>query len=482
VKLERLLDTTLREGEQTPGVYFKPEERLKIAEMLSEAIDPEKLFIEIGFAYNQFYKNNLEQTLRELGKKRPELKTLLHARMKEEDIVASYECGSFGVVVYLPVSEKQLTYKLKKSFEWALGRIEGVISYAKKEVGFKHVQYTLEDATAVPMERAIETVRTALRAGADVIRIADTSSRMDPWDFGDFVKKIKEATNAEIDVHCHNDRGLAIANAISGLKSGATGVHTCILGIGERCGIPDLMTLVEDLESLYNVDTGVKHELIPPIYQYVSACTGISIPKNHPIIGRYARTHKAGTHQLSVLNELRETGRASTYEVVDFSKWGLDREFEFGSMQSRELTRYFLEKGGVNTNEDDVNRITERIRKESGERNRPLTQVEVRKIVKEEVGKDVNTVESGELRSAIVALKVKTGEIDEVSMKKDIIKICFEYGVHTRIDEVTGDVDYFVSLRGLKNYEILDSITEEIRREVAGIDKTATYIVLDTFD
>jgi isopropylmalate/homocitrate/citramalate synthase len=475
IKLERILDTTLREGEQTPTVQFREGERSKIAMMLLNALG-EKLYLEVGFAYNTLFADNVRQTLEDINSSGRKIKTLLHARAKREDIDVSYKCGSWGVAIYLPLSDEQLKYKLNKSYEWALNQIKDVVGYAKS-IGFECVQYTLEDATAVPIERVIEGANTALDSGADVIRLADTSSRLDPWGFGEFVEKIVGSTpeGSKIDVHCHNDRGLAVANAIAGLRAGATGVHTTVLGIGERCGIPDLITLIEDLESLYGVDTGVNHKAIPPLYYYVSACTGIPIPKNHPVIGEFARTHKAGTHQTAVLKQLEETGKATTYEVVDFTKWGLNRMFELSAMQSKELTEFLLKRYDVKTDKASV--ITETVRKLSMEKGRPLTSKEFREIVKECAGEEILVPKDDEQIDAIVGLKTKPSA-DEVSMMKEIRKICLRHDAVCRIYEVTGTIDYFVDVKNIGNMETLDAITNEIRK-IPGIVQTETYIVLN---
>ena len=138
-----------------------------------------------------------------------------------------------------------MKYKFKdKSFDWVLKTINHTVTYAKEELGFNFVAYTLEDATSISLDRILKAADTAFSAGADVVRLPDTKGQTEPWSLYEMIQTVVDHTGGEIDLHLHNDLGLAIANSIAGLKAGATGVHTSIKGLGERVGITDLVTFL----------------------------------------------------------------------------------------------------------------------------------------------------------------------------------------------------------------------------------------------
>jgi isopropylmalate/homocitrate/citramalate synthase len=359
------------------------------------------------------------------------------------------------------------------SFEKALNQIADVIDYAKNKIGFECVEYTLEDATSVPFDRMIEVCKTAERAGVDVLRIPDTKGQIEFDDFREMIEKLVKNVDTPIDVHCHNDRGLAVANAIAGLKAGATGVHVSVLGLGERCGITDLVTLVETLESVHHVNTGVNFKKIPSLYDYVSAVSGIAIPPSFPIVGVFARTHKAGTHQKAVLH------CPDTYETIDWAKYGLEREYEFGAMQARELTEKLLE--GVEVGAEVKEEIDRRIREVSMERGRPLSRAEVWRIA-ESVGVKLElSYKASFPQDAKIFIKVRPG-CDELNLIKNVMKKFLEYKIPAKISVMVGEYDMLVDVRGIKSPQDLDSITREIRRENKDIMETSTSIVLDKYE
>lgn len=379
INLERILDTTLREGEQTPTVFFRPEEKCIIAEMLYKTLGP-KGYIEIGQPYSPKYREGVESIVKHFKERGyNDAKLLGHCRTLEKDVDIVYECGTWGVVVLLAPSEKHLLYKLDKlPYKKALEIIAAVISYAKDKIGFEFVTYGMEDATSLSIEKAIEVGKVAKNAGADVLRVPDSKGQTDFDTYRNIISRIVEEVKMPVDVHTHNDRGMAVANAIAGLKAGATGVHVCVNSLGERTGIADLVTVIDNLEDFYGADTEVNLKLIPELYDYVAAVSGIPIHPSHPIIGRFARTHKAGQHQKAVL------ASPDTYEAVNFQKYGLERLFEFGAMQSKQLIYKMLKDYDV---PDQIkNKIVERIRDVSMSTGRGLRQVEVYKIIKEESG------------------------------------------------------------------------------------------------
>jgi isopropylmalate/homocitrate/citramalate synthase len=475
IALQRILDTTLREGEQTPGVYFKPEEKCAIAEMLYRVL-AKKTVLEIGQPYSPKYREGVEAVVKLFKEKGYRDAVLLsHCRTLKADVEVAQECETDGVVVVLAPSEKHLMYKLDGlPLEKALQRIGEIIEFAKKDLGFKVVQYTMEDATSVPLETLIQVSHVAEEAGVDVLRIPDTKGQVEPSRFRSIIETLVKNVRVPVDVHCHNDRGLAVANSVAGLMGGATGVHVAVMGLGERCGIADLATLMDNLETFYGVDTGVNFKEIPPLYRYVSAASGIPIPPTFPILGYFARVHKAGSHQKGVLR------CPETYETINWEKYGLKREFEFGAMQSKELVEKLLE--GCEVPKEVKAAIIDNIRDISMAKGRPLRRPEVWRIIEEKLGTPPSDqAGTGETElDALIFLKVKPA-CDELSLVKRIRKKFLENSLPVRIRDVSGDWDFILDVRGIRSPQLLDRLTGEIRRENREILETSTSIVFDEY-
>lgn len=471
IRLEGILDSTLREGEQTPTVYFTPEEKCRIAELIYQTLGG-RAVLEVGAPYSPEYTEGVKAVVdyfRERGY--GDAMLVSHCRTLRRDVDTAWKCGTPGITVFMATSEKHLLYKFDGlSYGEALARIKDVVRYAKEEVGFSRVEYTLEDATSMPLNRIIEVAKTAEEAGADVVKIPDTKGQTDPWSFHMIISRLVESISIPVDVHCHNDRGLAVANSIAALKAGARYVNVAVMGLGERCGIADLATVVENLESLYHVDTGVDFKMIPKLYAYVSAVTGVPVHPQHPIVGRFARIHKAGTHQKTVLRS------PDAYETIDWEKYGLKREYEFGAMQSKELVSHLLK--GFDVGEEKKAAIISEIRRRSMRFRRPLRIAEVWRIVEEVAG--ISRAEVGEEEfDAVVFVKTKPSS-DEEDFLRTLRKYLLEEELTWTIYEVTGLWDYIVNLKGLKDSRQLDRVTGNVRRMPA-VQDTSTSIVFGEY-
>ncbi|MHC1564142.1 MAG: LeuA family protein [Candidatus Hecatellaceae archaeon] len=475
IVLNRILDTTLREGEQAPSVYFRPDEKCIIAEMLYQVLGGKGL-IEVGQPYSPKYREGVEAVVKYFKEKGYELgKLLAHCRTLKEDVEIAHQCETGGIVVFMAPSDKHLQAKFggKISYEKALQMIGESIEFAKRDLGFQMVQYTLEDATSVPLERLIEVSRVAEEAGVDVVRIPDTKGQAEPGGFGETIRALTSNVKVAVDVHCHNDRGLAIANSIAGLQNGATGVHVTVMGIGERCGIADLATLADDLETFYGVETGVNFQGIPRLYRYVAAASGVVIPPTFPILGKFARIHKAGIHQKAVLKD------PSTYETINWARYGLEREFEFGAMQTGDLVDHLLR--GVEVAGEVKKSIIDEIREISITKGRPLKRAEVRRIIEKKTGLSLaDRITAGEEVDALIFLKVKPA-CDELTLIKNIRQKFLKYGFPVVIRDIAGGWDFVIDVRNITNPAILDKITGEIRKENSDIIETSTSLVFDEY-
>jgi len=468
ITLDRILDTTLREGEQTPTVYFRPDEKCIIAEMLYRTIG-RKALLEIGQPYSPEYREGVEAVVRHFSESGlSDAKLLGHCRAVKEDVDVAWRCGTWGVTIYMAASPDHLLYKLNDlSYEAALRRIAEVITYAKNSVGFEFVEYTLEDATSLPIDKVIQVGEVARDAGADVLKVPDTKGQMDFDNFKALVSTLARELHVALDLHCHNDRGLAVANSIAGLKAGATGVNTTVLGLGERCGIADLATLAEDLESLYHVETGVDFRRLPELYAFVSAASGIPPSPGAPVMGPFARVHKAGPHQKAVLRS------PVTYETIDWSRYGLEREYEFGAMQSKELLAGIPDEKRAG--------VMEAIRRLSMEKGRPLRAPEVYRLLEEIAGIKSGAVSKANgSTGAVVFLRVRPS-CDELSLVKAVRKEFMRHSIPVRIRDITGEWDFLLDAWGVASPEQLDEITDHIRRGNKDILETSTSIVFDEY-
>jgi len=479
INLERILDTTLREGTQTPGVIFSPEESKRLAEKLYFALKErgyEGSFIEIGHPYNPVLRPQVEivaNYFKERGY--DDVTPVSHCRTLQSDIDTAWEIEKElkhpGICVYMATSEKHLIHKLGKKYEEALKIIEDVVSYSKHELDFSIVEYTAEDATSTPLDRLIEVANVVKDAGGDVYRVADTKGQMLPSEFGKLIEGLVKNTDIPIDLHCHNDFHLGIANLLAGLEAGGTGIHTSVLGLGERVGITPLSGIVAVLEEKYGIDTKVNKEKLYDLCKYVSTISGIRIPKNFPIMGEDAVKHKAGIHQKAVLRD------PSTYETFKPEDYGTEREFEIGPMVSKELINVMF-----NVDREQANDIAKRLRQYSAERGgRALKKGEVGRILNEEfnIKPDIAYLNDG--FGGVVGIEVKpqffSGEvadkINKISLDDDDCAI-------SRIYNVTGGFELWLVIENCKNQGTYERTLNKIR-EIPGVEKTITMTILDEY-
>ncbi len=299
----RLLDSTLREGEQTPGVYFDPHIKLAIAQLLDEVgIE----FIEAG---HPKVGDEVAEGVRKLSSAGLRAKIAAHARSVREDIDLALDCGADMLGIFYCVSQSRLDGVFRKDLTEAVAAIADSIAYAKGENPDLLIRYTPEDTVRSEPANVITAAIAAVRAGADIISIADTTGSMvsgtenSMFTYVDWMKRSLASQGLEplIAVHCHNDRGLALANALDAVRAGADIVDVSVLGLGERAGIVDMASLIAVLISDLGLRADWRPELLPELYELVSRYAGVPIPVNHPVVGANAFTHCAGVHTQAAL-------------------------------------------------------------------------------------------------------------------------------------------------------------------------------------
>ena len=371
-----VLDATLREGEQAPGVYFDPHVKLAIARLLDE-VGLE--FIEAG---HPVVSEDIRQGIGLIAGSGLRAGIGAHARALKGDIEAALECGIGLLGVFLCVSSARLRDR-GMTLGAAIDNVAESVSFAKASRPGLIVRFTPEDAVRSPMEHVVAAAGAAVAAGADIISVADTTGSMIPvggrslydW-LGRFREELaRHGAFPRIAVHCHNDRGLALANALDGMRAGATLIDASVLGLGERSGIVDLAMLLAVLSQDFPGSGSWRLERLAELYRLVSRFSGIPVPAHFPVMGRHAFSHCAGVHSQAALHDPRH------YQSLDPTPFGLQPEFTLDHMSGRSALAHALERIGVADVEKELLPLILGRVKEIGRRGRVVTVEELRWIV-----------------------------------------------------------------------------------------------------
>jgi 2-isopropylmalate synthase len=338
-----LLDTTLREGEQTPGVNFSVEEKLTIASLLDD------FGVNIIEAGHPLVTDDIFRSVKLISNQGFNAEILAHCRAKIEDIDIAISCDVDWIGIFFCVSKKRLEQHFRLDLEKAIEKITNTIEYAKDH-GLK-VRYTPEDTTRTEYEYLIKISKAAIDAGADRISIADTVGAMTPISMYNFIRKIKADLNVKLNVHCHNDLGLATANSLAAYEAGVTLIDVTVNGIGERVGIASLSEICLALNCFYKVKNSWNLNILSQISQTVSEFSGLGIPPNMPIVGENAFSHKAGLHVSAVVND------PSHYELFPAELVGRKRNFILDKMSGANTVKQKLEEMNLKANSSDVQKI-----------------------------------------------------------------------------------------------------------------------------
>ncbi|MGI0039119.1 MAG: LeuA family protein, partial [Nitrososphaera sp.] len=290
----RILDSTLREGEQHPGVAFTIKQRIQIAWMLdSFGVDQIEISPVVSPDHVEATRTIIKQGLR--------ADIVAHVRAIKSDVDIAIDCGATWVATYMGISDIHLAAKLKISREEAKIRALEVADYIKAH-GLKS-RFTMEDASRTEPEFLIEMCKEMNKRGIERISIPDTVGIMRPRGMYNLVKMVHDnidTTKTSLDVHCHNDVGLALANALAGCEAGADQIHTTIDGFGERTGIPSLAEAAVALTLVYKSNNDLRLHMLKDLSKTISDYISMPIPESKPVVGDSAYKHKAGTHLAAI--------------------------------------------------------------------------------------------------------------------------------------------------------------------------------------
>jgi len=341
----RILDSTLREGEQHPGVAFTIKQRIQIAWMLdSFGVDQIEISPVVSHDHFEATKTIIKQDLR--------ADILAHVRAIKSDVDVAIDTGATWVATYMGISDIHLSAKLRISREEAKIRALEVADYIKSH-GLKS-RFTMEDASRTDPKFLIEMCKEMNSRGIERISIPDTVGIMRPHGMYNLVRMVCEnidLSRSSIDVHCHNDVGLALANALAGCEAGADQIHTTIDGLGERTGIPSLAETAVALTLIYKVPNNFRLHLLRDLSRTISEYTEIPTPESKPIVGDSAYKHKAGTHLAAILRN------PSAYEILEPKIVGNRRKIVFGELAGKNGAAYLLSLLGLETSKAEAEKM-----------------------------------------------------------------------------------------------------------------------------
>ena len=456
---ERLIifDTTLRDGEQSPGISLDVAEKLEIAEQLARlGVD----YIEAGFPVaSQGDFEAVEAIAKTV--QGPVIAGLSRTHIADVDRCwdAIKPAGRGRIHVFISTSPSHMEHMLKMTEQQVIEETKAGVSRAREHTD--DVEFSPQDATRTPLDFMIEVLQAAVEAGATTLNIPDTVGYGIPWDFGALIQYVRREVKGDYitSTHCHNDLGLATANSLAGVQAGARQVEVCVNGLGERAGNAALEEVVMAVkirgDQFPGIEVGVRTEELARTSRLVARLTGYPIQYNKAVVGRNAFAHESGIHQHGVLAE------RTTYEIIDAADVGqTGSQIVLGKHSGRHAFKDTLEKMGLHVQGDALNAAFTRF-KELADRKVQITEADLEAIVAEEIGGSSApefVFESMEVRGGTVAVPqakvvvVRNGEKAEATAEGDgmIDAACKAIKAATGVDgrltefnvsSVTGGVD-----------------------------------------
>lgn len=365
----KIVDTTLRDGEQTAGVAFANHEKVTIAQTLSDmGIDQ----LEVGIPT---MGGDEKTTIKAICKRDLNSSIMAWNRAVITDIEQSIDCGVDAVAISLSVSDIHIEHKLKKSREWVLDNMYNAVTYAKKN-GL-YISVNGEDASRADTDFLIEFINLAKEAGADRFRYCDTVGVMEPFTIRETIEKIHKATNFDIEMHTHNDFGMATANAIAGIVGGANHIGVTVNGLGERAGNAALEEVIMALKFVYGYETDIDTTRFREISKYVSQASGRQLPDWKAIVGTNMFRHESGIHADGAMKNPKN------YEAFDPSEVGLERQIVIGKHSGKAAIVSKFKEYEIELSKEESEVMLELIRQTSVRMKRNLFDKELVEIYKD---------------------------------------------------------------------------------------------------
>jgi 2-isopropylmalate synthase len=358
----RILDTTLRDGEQTPGVSLTSDDKLEIARQLSKlGVDT----IEAGFPSSSEGEKKVVKDIAHAG-----LTSQICAlsRCTKNDIDAALACDVGLIHVFIPTSPVQMKYAVNLTPEQVLASAVESIEYVKKH-GVK-CEFSPMDATRSELPFLKRVCKAAQEAGMDTLNVPDTVGIMIPKTTIKLIEELKTAVTVPISIHCHDDFGMAVANSLAAVEAGAAQVHVAVNGLGERAGNASLEEVVMALHEIYKYKTGVNTRLLYSTSRMVASLTGIAVQANKAIVGENAFAHESGIHTRGV------TEKPLTFEPIKPELVGRTRKLVAGKLAGTRGIKSELDEMGIHPTEEQLKEIVQRV-KDLGDKGKMVTDADL---------------------------------------------------------------------------------------------------------
>lgn len=455
--MPEILDTTLREGEQTPYVAFTLDEKIEIARML-DAVGVD--MIEAG---DPSVSPNVAKAVEKIASLGLNAEIIAHSVAKRSGVDRANACGVDRVAIFYATSSIHLDKKLRKTPQEAIKIVSEHVAYAHS-LGLK-VRYTPEDATRTDFDFLVRICNAAIEAGADRISFADTLGIVQPHIFAEHVANLrKELLPCSIDLHCHDDYGLALANGMAGIRAGADCIHTTVNGLGERTGIPDLAETVLAFQNLEGVQKYNLHPLME-LSAYVEKASGFFLAPNKPITGQNAFTHKSGVHTDGILKDAR------TYEPFDPELLGRERKIVIDKYTGRSAVLARLKEYEIDVSASELDVIVTRI-KNLGDERKHLFDADIIEIAEKVTGRELDVIPHN--ISAILNLEVESHVYTSA-----VVRHLRGISGISNVYEVSGDYDINALLK-VDDVMALNNLIERIRT-IQGVKQTETRLILKKY-
>jgi 2-isopropylmalate synthase len=388
----RIFDTTLRDGEQSPGVSLTLDDKIEIARQLSLLGVDE---IEAGFPSSS---DGEKKVIKEIKKACLAPKICGLSRANRKDIDAALECDVDTVHVFIPTSPVQMKYAVNMTPEQVLSATVDSIEYVKKH-GLT-CEFSPMDASRSELPFLKKICKAAEGAGMDRLNVPDTVGIMIPKTMSQLIQNIKTVVTVPISIHCHDDFGMAVANSLAAVEAGAAQVHCTINGLGERAGNASLEEIVMALHMLYKYKTGVNTKLLYGTSRMVATLTGITVQANKAIVGENAFAHESGIHTRGV------TEKPITFEPIKPELVGRTRKLVAGKLAGTRGIKAELEEIGIHPTEEQLKDIVQRV-KDLGDKGKMVTDADLFALTSAVMGEVIKEEKIVELCDLAVMTGVK---------------------------------------------------------------------------